>query len=63
MTLTEKLNLISDLEEAKLNSTTIDAIVESMEHPEKNNGPFKTLEEFWAHIDSVEDKEVADEKN
>lgn len=63
MTLTEKLNLISDLEEAKLNSVTINAIVESLEHPEKNSGPFKTIDEFWAHIDSVEDDEVADAKN
>ena len=63
LTLNEKLNLISDLEEARFKQDVIDTIVESMESPEKLNGPFKNLEEFYAHIDSLPDEEDVDEKS
>ena len=59
LTLNEKLNIISDLEEAKFKQDVINTIVESIEHPEKLNGPFNTLEEFYAHIDSLPDDEEA----
>lgn len=61
MTLTEKLNLISELETAKFNSNTIETIVESIEHPENNNGPFDSLEDFWNHIDELPDEEETEE--
>ena len=57
LTLNEKLNLISDLEEAKFKQDVIDTIVESMESPEKLNGPFENLEEFYNHIDTLPDDE------
>lgn len=57
LTLNEKLDLISDLEEAKFKQDVIDVIVESIEHPENLNGPFETLEEFYAHIDNLPDEE------
>ena len=57
LTLNEKLNLISDLEEANFKQDVIDTIVESIEFPERNNGPFETLEEFWNHIDNLPDEE------
>ena len=57
LTLNEKLNLISDLEEAKFKQDVIDTIVESIEFPERNNGPFESIEEFWNHIDSLPDEE------
>ena len=57
LTLNEKLNIISDLEEAKFKQDVINTIVESIEHPENLNGPFETLEEFYAHIDSLPDDE------
>ena len=61
LTLNEKLNLISDLEEAKFKQDVIDVIVESIEHPENRNGPFETLEEFWNHIDNLPDEEETDD--
>ena len=57
LTLNEKLNIISDLEEAKFKQDVINTIVESIEHPENLNGPFETLEEFWDHINSLPDDE------
>ena len=57
LTLTEKLNLISDLEEAKFKPDVIDTIVESIEHPERLNGPFNSVQEFWDHIDALPDNE------
>ena len=63
MTLNEKLELISDLEKSRFKQDVIHTIVESLEHPEKNNGPFETLEELWDHIDSLPDEENIDEKN
>lgn len=60
LTLNEKLNLISDLEEAKFKQDVIDIIVESIEHPENLNGPFNTIEEFWDHINSLPDDEESE---
>ena len=57
LTLNEKLNLISDLEDAKFKQDVINVIVESLEFPERNNGPFNTIEEFWDHINSLPDEE------
>ena len=57
ITLNEKLNIISDLEEAKFKQDVINTIVESIEFPEKNNGPFNSVEEFWAHINSLPEEE------
>ena len=57
LTLNEKLNLISDLEEAKFKQDVIDTIVESIEFPEKLNGPFENLEAFYNHIDNLPDDE------
>ncbi len=57
LTLNEKLNLISDLEESKFKPDVISTIVESMESPEKLNGPFESLEDFYKHIDSIPDDE------
>ena len=37
LTLNEKLDLISDLEEARFKQDVIDVIVESIEFPERNN--------------------------
>ena len=62
LTLNEKLNLISDLEEAKFKQDVIDIIVESIEHPENLNGPFETLEEFWNHIDNLPDEEETNDE-
>ena len=61
LTLNEKLNLISDLEEAKFKQDVIDVIVESIEFPERNNGPFNSIEEFWEHINSLPDEEESDD--
>lgn len=63
LTLNEKLNLISDLEEAKFKPDVIDTIVESIESPEKLNGPFETLDEFYNHIDSIPDDEEINDAN
>ena len=63
MTLNEKLEFISELEDQKFNSTTIDTLVESIEHPERNNGPFTSVEELWAHIDNISEEETVDEEN
>lgn len=64
LSLNEKLNLISDLEEVKLKPDVIDTIVESIEFPEKNNGPFNSIEEMWAHINSLsDDEEPIDEED
>ena len=61
LTLNEKLDLISDLEEARFKQYVIDVIVESIEHPENLNGPFETLDEFYKHIDSIPaDEEISD---
>ena len=62
LSLNEKLNLISDLEEAKFKPDVINTIVESIEKPEKLNGPFNTLEEFYAHIDHLPEEEDEDER-
>ena len=61
LSLNEKLNLISDLEEAKFKQDVINTIVESIEHHENLNGPFNKLEEFYAHIDNLPDEEDVDE--
>ena len=58
MTLNEKLELISEFESAKFNSNTIEGLVESIEHPEKNSGPFETVNDLWAHIDGLVDEET-----
>ena len=63
LTLNEKLDLISDLEEAKFKPDVIDTIVESIESPEKLNGPFETLEEFYNHIDNLPDDEESNDAN
>lgn len=63
LTLNEKLNLISDLEEAKFKPDVINTIVESMESPQKLNGPFETLEEFYNHIDNLPDDEESNDAN
>lgn len=51
MTINEKLNLISDLESVKFKSTTIESIVESIEHPESLNGPFETVDDLWKAVE------------
>lgn len=56
MTLNEKLNFISEMESAKFSSDTIETLVESIEHPEKNT-QFNSVEELWAHIDSLPDED------
>ena len=61
LTLNEKLDLISDLEEAKFKQDVIDVIVESIEFPERNNGPFNSIEEFWEHINSLPNEEEPDD--
>lgn len=64
LTLNEKLDLISDLEEARFKPDVIDTIVESIESPENLNGPFETLDEFYKHIDNIpDDEEINDAKS
>ena len=63
LTLNEKLDLISDLEEAKFKQDVIDTIVESIESPENLNGPFETLDEFYKHIDNIPDDEEINDAN
>lgn len=63
LTLNEKLDLISDLEEARFKPDVIDTIVESMEFPENLNGPFETLDEFYKHLDNIPDDEEINDAN
>ena len=63
LTLNEKLDLISDLEEARFKPDVIDTIVESIESPENLNGPFETLDEFYKHFDNIPDDEEINDAN
>ena len=54
ITLTEKLELISELESENFNADTIEHLVESLEHPE-NNKSFNNIEDFWSYFDAMED--------
>ena len=63
MTLNEKLELISELESAKFNTDTIERLVESIEHPENNNGPFNSIDELWDHLDKISEENKTSEKN
>ena len=56
LTLNEKLNLISDLEEIGLNQKSIESIVESMSDTSKLTGPFNNVNEMWSNINKPEVK-------
>lgn len=56
MTLNEKLNLISDLENANFNTKTIETIVESIEHPENLHGPYNTVDDLWKAVEGDSDE-------
>jgi hypothetical protein len=56
LALTEKLNLISDLENERLSEDLIEGVIHSIEHPEEWHH-FETVEEAnkWLNSDDEED--------
>lgn len=57
MTLHEKLNVLTELENANLNPDTIESIVESMEHPETLKS-YNSVEELWKDVLGDSDEEA-----
>lgn len=57
MTLNEKLNVLTELEDTELNPDTVASIVESMEHPETLKS-YSSVDELWKDVlgDSADEK-------
>lgn len=55
MTLTEKLNLIADLESEKLSEELIESIIEQIENPEPLGKKYSSFKEMLADMESEED--------
>ena len=58
LTLNEKLELISALEAENLSEELIESVVYMEEHPDKWVGPFNSIEEFNAYLDSDDEEEA-----
>lgn len=59
LTLNEKLNFISECEDAKLHPQAIEALLEAKEHPEKCK-KFNTVDELMADLEAEEEAEDDD---
>ena len=57
LTLNEKLELISALESENLSEELIESVVYMEEHPDEWIGPFTTIEEFNAYLNSDDEEE------
>ena len=57
LTLNEKLDLISALEAENLSEELIESVVYMEEHPDEWVGPFNSIEEFNAYLNSDEEEE------
>jgi hypothetical protein len=56
MTITEKLNIVSELESNHFKSKVIESIIETTDSPDKLNR-YNSVEDFWKHIDSENEVE------
>ena len=63
ISLNEKLNLISDLEEEGLSEDLIESVIYMEEHPDEWIGPFNTPEEAKAYLESNDEAEISNESN
>ena len=57
LTLNEKLELISALESENLSEEMIERVVYMEDHPDEWVGPFNTIEEFNAYLNSDDEEE------
>ena len=57
LTLNEKLELISALEEENLPEEMIESVVYMEDHPDEWVGPFNSIEEFNAYLNSDDEEE------
>ena len=57
LTLNEKLELISALENENISEEMIESVVYMEDHPDEWVGPFDTIEDFNAYLNSDDEEE------